>query len=54
MKIQCNECKYNPIGTCEICGKEVTYYNILHNNAPTWCPLLKGGKNGKGKRISKK
>jgi hypothetical protein len=54
MKRQCNKCKHNPMGYCELCGREITYHNILHNDAPTWCPLLKGGKNGKGKRISKK
>lgn len=40
----CKICKHNPMGICEMCGKEVPMRLVIQNGIPSWCPK-KGGKN---------
>lgn len=34
----CNVCKHNPIGLCELAGREVPVGYIIKNGTPPWCP----------------
>lgn len=45
-KAHCSNCEHNPMGTCELCGREIPMAYVLNriNKAPTFCPLLKGKK----------
>lgn len=45
-KVRCNICEHNPMGTCELCGREIPMAYVINriNKAPTFCPLLKGVK----------
>ena len=47
-KIRCSDCEHNPMGICEMCGKEIAICYIIQRKqgAPSWCPLKKGFKNG--------
>lgn len=38
---RCSKCKHNPMGTCELCGKEIPMAYVLDriNKNPGWCPL---------------
>lgn len=39
----CKVCEHNPMGICELCGKEVPMRLVVQNGVPAWCPL-KGDK----------
>lgn len=39
----CKICKHNPLGVCELCGREVPIRLVIQNGQPSWCPK-KGGK----------
>lgn len=43
---RCSECPHNPMGVCELTGKEISIAFILQRNqgAPAACPLKKGVK----------
>lgn len=41
-KYGCKVCKHNPMGICELCGKEVPMRLVVQNGSPKWCP--RGGK----------
>ena len=45
-KIRCSDCKHNPMGTCELCGKEIPMAYVLDriNKNPGWCPLNRSKK----------
>lgn len=34
----CRVCKHNPMGICELCGKEVPIGKVLGNGRASWCP----------------
>jgi hypothetical protein len=41
----CKVYKHNPMGICELCGKEVPMRLVVQNGVPKWCPKQeKGGK----------
>jgi len=42
----CKVCKHNPMGICELTGKEVPSRLVIQNGVPAWCPNKnkKGGK----------
>lgn len=39
----CKNCEHNPMGICEIVGKELGYQYCLYSGRPVWCPLKKKG-----------
>ena len=45
-KIRCSNCKHNPMGYCELCGKEIPMAYVIDriNKNPGWCPLNRGKK----------
>lgn len=58
-KIRCSDCEHNPMGVCEMCGKEIAICYIIQRKqgAPAWCPLIRGKKDGlksKGNRLHKR
>ena len=40
----CKVCKHNPVGICELCGREVPMRLVIQNGTPKWCPKQKGVK----------
>lgn len=42
-KLKCKECKHNPMGICELCGREIPICYITGRSGyrPAFCPLLK-------------
>lgn len=40
----CKIRKYNPMGICELCGKEVPMRLVVQNGVPKWCPKNEQGR----------
>jgi hypothetical protein len=40
----CRACEHNPMGVCEVIGKELPWIYASNNGEPVWCPLKKKGK----------
>lgn len=41
-KFGCKVCEHNPMGICELCGKEVPMRFVIQNGTASWCPKKKG------------
>lgn len=37
----CCACEHNPMGVCELCGREVPIGKVLGNGRASWCPMGK-------------
>lgn len=40
----CKVCEHNPMGICELCGREVPMRLVIQNGVPSWCPNTRGRK----------
>ena len=43
-KYGCKICEHNPMGVCEMCGREVPMNFVIQNGFPKWCPKPKKGR----------